>query len=78
MAEQIEEKKYFIEVQSQNGILFPNKRKKAENHPDFVGAAEVNGIYMECSAWIRKDKKENDFIRIAFREPKIKQSVEER
>lgn len=60
-----------IKVYPNSGILFFNKKKSEENHPDYTGAAEVNGKLMEVSAWIKTDVNDNGLIRIAFREPKV-------
>lgn len=38
------------------GSLFKNDRKQSENHPDFKGSINVNGVDYWMSAWTKEIK----------------------
>lgn len=35
------------------GVLFKNDRKETDNHPDYKGNAEINGVQYWVSGWIK-------------------------
>ena len=39
------------------GVLFKNDRKERDNHPDYKGSCEVDGVEYWLSAWIKEGKK---------------------
>lgn len=41
---------------SQRGVLFKNDKKTTENHPDYKGNGEVNGVEVWISAWVKTSK----------------------
>lgn len=55
------------------GVLFPNKKKKTDKHPNLQGIALVNGIEYWASAWVNIDKKAQKYISISFK-PKESQT----
>ena len=38
------------------GALFKNDRKEADNHPDYKGKINIDGVDYWLSAWIKTDK----------------------
>jgi hypothetical protein len=44
--------------QRQNsGVLFKNNRKETDNHPDYTGTINVNGVEFYLNAWIKQGQK---------------------
>ena len=41
---------------SNRGVLFKNDRKEQENHPDYKGSINTNGVEFWLSAWIKEGK----------------------
>lgn len=39
---------------SNRGSIWKNEKKSTENHPDFTGTMNVNGVEFWVSAWKRK------------------------
>jgi hypothetical protein len=35
------------------GVLFPEREKKGEKHPDYTGKIDVNGQVYRLAAWIK-------------------------
>jgi len=52
-----------------SGALFKNKEKTTEKHPDYTGNCEVNSKKLKMSAWLRKSKAGETYLRIEFKEP---------
>ena len=50
------------------GMLFKNKEKKTESHPDYSGQVNIGGAQMRISAWI-KDGKNGKYMSLSFRAP---------
>lgn len=49
------------------GVLFKNDRKETDNHPDYKGSCEVDGVEYWIAAWIKTGKK-GKFMSLAFTE----------
>jgi hypothetical protein len=47
------------------GVLFKNDRKERDNHPDYKGSAEVDGVEYWLSAWIKEGQK-GKFMSLSF------------
>ena len=43
-------------------VLFKNANKQKDNHPDYTGNVEVDGIKHRLSGWNRTDKNGNSYI----------------
>ena len=39
-----------------SGIMFRNDRKETDNHPDFKGSLNVDGVDYWLSAWVNEGK----------------------
>jgi hypothetical protein len=39
------------------GVLFKNDRKTTDNHPDYTGKIDVNGVEFWLSAWIKEGQR---------------------
>ena len=56
------------EQKDMTGVLFKNKRKESDKHPDYTGKAMVDGYEYQLSAWIKTPAKGGDkFMSIAIR-----------
>jgi hypothetical protein len=70
------------------GVLFQNRRKTQQNHPDMTGSLEISGdlltelvnaanngqpIKMDISAWTKSDKNGNKFLSLTARKPFVPQ-----
>lgn len=49
------------------GALFTNERKEADNHPDFTGSINVNGVEYYLNAW-QKDGKKGPFLSLSVKQ----------
>ena len=56
------------------GVLFKNKKKETDKHPDYNGSINVDGTDYWLSAWINKDKDGNSYMSLSKGEAKEKQS----
>lgn len=62
-----------MENQKENtGVLFKNKEKKTEKHPDYNGYANFNGLKFKISAWSNVSKGGFTYISLALQEDKRK------
>jgi single-stranded DNA-binding protein len=48
------------------GVLFENDRKETDNHPDYTGKCEVDGVEYWLSAWV-KPGRNGDFFSLSFK-----------
>lgn len=58
-----------------SGALFKNERKEKENHPDYRGRGNFDGVDFEVAAWIRKSKDGKTYMSLAFSEPYVKEDA---
>lgn len=50
------------------GVLFKNERKVTDNDPDYTGSAEIDGVDMWLSAWIKERKQGGGkFMSLSFK-----------
>ncbi len=47
------------------GVLFKNKKKETDSHPDYNGSINVDGTDYWLSAWINKDKDGNSYMSLS-------------
>lgn len=50
---------------SMRGVLFKNDRKERDQHPDYKGQCEVEGVEYWISAWIKEGQK-GKFMSLSF------------
>ena len=50
------------------GVLFRNNKANNDRRPDYVGVANVNGERFQLAAWIRTDRRNNNYLSIQFTE----------
>jgi uncharacterized protein (DUF736 family) len=54
---------------SNRGMLMRTRDKQTENHPDYFGSLNVNGVDYELSGWMKVSKKGNKFMSLTIKEP---------
>ena len=54
------------------GMLMKNLNKTADNHPDYSGSSNVNGVDHWLSGWIKESKKGTKFFSLSIK-PKDEQ-----
>jgi uncharacterized protein (DUF736 family) len=57
-----------------SGALFKNDKKGNNKSPDYKGQAEINGVEMWVSAWIKESRDGDKFLSMAFEEKKARES----
>ena len=63
-----------MEVSDMSGLLFPNKDKTKDVHPNLKGTAQIEGMEYWVSGWVKIAKSGGGkFISLAF-QPKQQQS----
>lgn len=55
------------EHKANTGTLFPNN-KKADNHPDWKGKINFNGVDYDLAGWVKKTDK-GEFLSLKISEP---------
>ena len=50
------------------GVLFKNKKKESDKHPDYTGSINVNGKEMWLSAWIKESKEGQKFMSLSVQD----------
>lgn len=58
------------------GVAFKNENKKSENHPDYRGKGNFNGVDFEFAIW-EKFGKAGQFFSFSFQEPYVKPEQKE-
>ena len=51
------------------GAIFKNEHKKTENHPDYRGTINVDGVDKEISLWVQTSKAGKKFFSASIQEP---------
>jgi uncharacterized protein (DUF736 family) len=62
------------EQRNNDGALFKNDRKTAENHPDYTGSAVIEGVEYWVSAWVKTSQAGKKFFSMAYK-PKQEQGA---
>jgi len=55
------------------GVLFKNDDKQSDNHPDYKGSINIDGIEYWLSSWIKFSKLGNRFMSLSV-QPKQQQA----
>jgi uncharacterized protein (DUF736 family) len=55
------------------GVLFKNKDKKSDNHPDYNGSINIEGIDYWLSSWINESKAGDKYMSLSIGEAKEQQ-----
>jgi uncharacterized protein (DUF736 family) len=58
------------EQRDNSGILFKNRDKSKDTHPDYKGTCRVNGQDLEMAAWLKEGKNGSKFMTFSFSEPR--------
>lgn len=58
-----------------SGALFNNSRKETQNHPDFNGTLNVEGVEYWISGWKKKDRNDNTFVSLSVRQKEQRQDA---
>lgn len=58
-----------------SGALFNNSRKETQNHPDFNGTLNVEGVDYWISGWKKKDRNDNTFVSLSVRPKEQRQEA---
>lgn len=54
------------------GVLFKNKKKESDKHPDYTGSINVDGKEMWLSAWIKESKEGQKFFSLSVQKKDAK------
>jgi uncharacterized protein (DUF736 family) len=57
------------------GVLFKNDRKEQDNHPDYKGSINVDGVEFWLSAWIKQGDK-GKFMSLSIKPKEQRQQQE--
>lgn len=49
------------------GVLFKNNKKESDNHPDYNGSIDVDGVEFWLSAWIKTSKQGSKFMSLSVK-----------
>lgn len=55
-----------------SGALFKNKKKEAENQPDYTGEMEVEGVKYDMAGWMQTSKKGQPYMKVRLSIPQPK------
>ena len=59
------------------GVLFHNKKKKSEKHPDMEGTINIDGRELALSSWKKISKNGAEFFSLSVKEPWVKETKAE-
>ena len=48
-----------------SGVLFKNDKKLSDNHPDYKGTININGVEFWLSSWIKTAQSGSKFMSLA-------------
>lgn len=48
------------------GVIFKNDRKTQDNHPDYKGSINIEGVEYWQAAWIKKSKDGKTFMSFSY------------
>ena len=51
------------------GAIFKNDRKEKDNHPDYRGKINVDGVDKEISLWVKQSKAGKKFFSASISDP---------
>ena len=49
------------------GVLFKNKKKEKDTHPDYTGNCQIDGVDYFMDAWLKQSKEGNPFMSFSFK-----------
>lgn len=49
-----------------SGVLFPNRKKTSDKHPNLKGTALIEGVEYWVSGWVNKDSNQQKYISLKF------------
>ena len=52
------------------GVLFGNKRKETDNHPDYTGSIDIAGVEHWLSGWKKVSSKGETYLSLSIGKPK--------
>ena len=56
------------ENREMSGVLFRNRRKSQEKHPDYTGSCKIDGKVYYVSAWIKESAEGTKYFSMAYTE----------
>jgi uncharacterized protein (DUF736 family) len=65
------------EKKDMSGVLFSNKEKESEKHPDYTGTALVNGDELRLAAWVNTAASGMKYMSIKFSVPRERRELNE-
>lgn len=57
------------------GVIFTNKKKTSDKHPDRTGSLNVDGVEYWLSGWIKKDKNGQPFMSLSIKAKEEKRAA---
>lgn len=58
------------EQRDNSGILFRNREKSKDTHPDYKGTCRIDGRELEMAAWLKEGKNGGKFMTFSFAPPR--------
>lgn len=65
-----------METRVNNGSIFKNDKKTADNQPDYRGKINVDGKMWEISLWVKEGQQAGKYFSAAIKEPYVKPTEE--
>lgn len=57
------------ETKPNSGAIFKNEKKTADNHPDYRGKINVDGVDKEISLWLKTAASGKKYFSVSIKEP---------